>query len=82
MNFQTLTVQKFEFSKFNGFFRIVKLEHHLDHFTLGLVFHKRPLADKTLIQLAFLLQKKGKTLTNIKTIKSNMKMYHKSPRKN
>ena len=29
----------------------MKLEHHLDHFTLGLVFHKCPLAVKTLIHL-------------------------------
>ena len=40
MNFQNLT-----------FFSFAKLEHHLDDFTLGLVFHKRPLAVKTLIQL-------------------------------
>ena len=29
----------------------MKQEHHVDHFTLGLVFHKRPLADKILIRL-------------------------------
>ena len=28
-----------------------KTKHHLDHCTLGLVFHKCPLADITLIQL-------------------------------
>ena len=31
----------------------MKLEHHLDHFTLGLVFHKCPPADKTLIRLTY-----------------------------
>ena len=27
------------------------IEHHLDHFTLGVVYYKRPLADKILIVL-------------------------------
>ena len=51
LNFQNiLTVEKFELTKFNGFLS-VKLVHHVDHFILGLVFHKRPFADKTLIPL-------------------------------
>ena len=45
LNFQNLTVLS-----------SANLEHHLDHFTLGVVFHKkRPLADKTLIQLTNIL---------------------------
>ena len=37
-----------DFQNFTFFFKY-ELEHRLDHFTLGLVFHKRPLADKTII---------------------------------
>ena len=50
MNFQNLTV-----------FSSVKLEHYLDNFTLGLIFYKRPLVDKTLIQLTNLVQRSRRT---------------------
>ena len=40
---------KFKLSKFNCF-SSANIEHQLDHFILVMVFHKRPLADKTLIQ--------------------------------